>query len=60
LNERLLADVNSQGPVFLSHTKLRDRIVLRLTIGNIRTTPAHVETAWRLLREGTQRLSAQA
>lgn len=60
LNERLLADVNSQGPVFLSHTKLRDRIVLRLTIGNIRTTPQHVETAWRLLRDGAQRLSAQA
>jgi aromatic-L-amino-acid decarboxylase len=54
LNERLLAAVNSVGPVFLSHTKLADRIVLRLTIGNLRTRRAHVETAWRLLCEAAK------
>lgn len=54
LNERLLAAVNAAGPVFLSHTKLGDRIVLRLTVGNLRTCRAHVETAWRLLREAAQ------
>jgi aromatic-L-amino-acid decarboxylase len=51
LNERILARVNEQGEVFLSHTKLRGRFVLRLTIGNLRTTRAHVERAWDLIRE---------
>jgi aromatic-L-amino-acid/L-tryptophan decarboxylase len=50
-NERVLARVNESGEVFLSHTKLHGRHVLRLTIGNLRTTRAHVERAWALIRE---------
>jgi aromatic-L-amino-acid/L-tryptophan decarboxylase len=51
LNERLLGAVNASGEVFLSHTKLRGQYVLRLAIGNIRTSEAHIERAWALLRE---------
>ena len=50
-NERLLSRVVAGGEVFLSHTKLRGRYVLRLTIGNLRTSRAHVERAWALIRE---------
>ena len=50
-NERILTRVNDSGQVFLSHTKLRGRIVLRLTVGNLRTTGVHVERAWALIRE---------
>jgi len=50
-NERLLADVNAAGPVFLNHTKLNGRIVLRIAIGNARTTAETLATAWRLVRE---------
>jgi aromatic-L-amino-acid decarboxylase len=50
-NERILARVNETGEVFLSHTKLRGRFVLRLAIGNLRTTRVHVERAWALIRE---------
>jgi aromatic-L-amino-acid decarboxylase len=50
-NERILGRVNESGEVFLSHTKLRGRFVLRLAIGNLRTTRAHVELAWVLIRE---------
>jgi aromatic-L-amino-acid decarboxylase len=56
LNERILAEVNAAGPVFLSHAKLGDRIVLRLAIGNIRTERAHVATAWELVRAAKGRL----
>lgn len=55
-NEQLLAEVNAAGPVFLSHTKLRDRFVLRLTVGNLRTTVRQVETAQELVRRAHQRL----
>ena len=50
LNQKIMDEVNATGEVFLSHTKLRGRFVLRLAIGNIRTDQSHVERAWRLLR----------
>jgi aromatic-L-amino-acid decarboxylase len=50
LNERLLEAVNRTGDVFLSHTRLADRLMLRLAIGHLRTTDAHVARAWELLR----------
>ena len=55
-NERLLAEVNAAGPVFLVQTKLNGRIVIRLAIGNARTTPAHVAQAWDLIRGAASRL----
>jgi aromatic-L-amino-acid decarboxylase len=51
LNERILNEVNASGRVYLSHTKLDGRFVLRLSIGNLRTEERHVTEAWRLLRD---------
>ena len=56
LNERLLEEVNREGKVFLSHTKLDGRFALRLAIGNIRTTEEHVKLAWERLRAALKRL----
>ena len=50
LNARILAKVNESGDVYLSHTKLGSRYVLRLAVGNVRTEWTHVERAWDLLR----------
>jgi aromatic-L-amino-acid/L-tryptophan decarboxylase len=50
-NEALLERVNASGEIFLSHTRLNDRYVLRLAIGNARTSEEDVERAWRVLRE---------
>jgi len=41
--------INASGEIFLSHTKLDGRFVLRLAIGNINTTERHVARAWELL-----------
>jgi aromatic-L-amino-acid decarboxylase len=49
-NERLLSAVNATGEIFISHTKLGGRYVLRLAIGNERTTEADVARAWDVLR----------
>ena len=58
-NEELLARVNETGELFISHTRLDGRYVLRLAIGNERTTEADVRRAWDVLRrESASRISA--
>jgi aromatic-L-amino-acid decarboxylase len=49
-NARLLDRVNESGEVFISHTRLNDRYVLRLAIGSERTTEDDVRRAWDVLR----------
>jgi aromatic-L-amino-acid/L-tryptophan decarboxylase len=50
-NEALLERANASGELFISHTKLNDRYVLRLSIGNERTTEDDVRRAWVFLRD---------
>ncbi len=50
-NMQILETVNARGKVLLSHTKLNDRVVLRMAIGNARTEERHVRTAWEELKE---------
>src|SRR5205085_7348513 len=49
-NRALLDKVNASGEIFLSHTALDGRFVLRLAIGNHSTTRAHVQRAWELIQ----------
>jgi aromatic-L-amino-acid/L-tryptophan decarboxylase len=49
-NEAILERANASGDIFLSHTKLEGRYVLRLAIGNARTTENDVRRAWEVLR----------
>jgi aromatic-L-amino-acid decarboxylase len=49
-NEALLERVNASGEAFLSHTRLGGRYVLRLAIGQERTTEDDVRVAWDVLR----------
>jgi aromatic-L-amino-acid decarboxylase len=49
-NEQLLARVNESGELFISHTRLGGRYVLRLAIGNERTTEGDVRRAWAVLQ----------
>ncbi len=49
-NEEIMRRVNDAGEIFLSHTRLDGRFVLRLVVGNIRTGEADLELAWDVLR----------
>jgi aromatic-L-amino-acid decarboxylase len=51
LNKKLLDNVNSVGRIFLTHTTLRDRYVLRMAIGQRTTQERHVRGAWELITE---------
>ncbi|HKS08006.1 MAG TPA: pyridoxal-dependent decarboxylase [Pyrinomonadaceae bacterium] len=55
LNEEIMHGVNASGRALLSHTRLNDKLTLRLSIGNIRTTEAHVRQVWDLLNEQLRR-----
>jgi len=54
-NEAIMRRVNASGEIFLSHTKLDGRFVLRLAIGNVRTTEDDVALAWEVLRREAAR-----
>ena len=49
-NAALMARVNATGEVFLTHTLLGGRYVIRVAIGAWRTERRHVEGVWELLR----------
>jgi len=57
LNEAIMHGVNATGKALLSHTKLNDKLTLRLSIGNIRTTERHVRQVWNLLNKQLSQLS---
>jgi aromatic-L-amino-acid decarboxylase len=54
-SRRLLERVNAGGEIFISHAVLNGRYVLRLAVGQMRTTEADVQIAWDVLkREAAQ------
>jgi aromatic-L-amino-acid decarboxylase len=57
-NQRLMDAVNASGEVYLSHTRLRGRLTLRMAIANLRTRERHVRRAWELLQEEAGSLGA--
>lgn len=50
-NQLILDHVNATGEIFLSHASLNGRFVVRVAIGNMGTTRAHVQRAWQLIRQ---------
>jgi aromatic-L-amino-acid decarboxylase len=49
-NAAILERVNASGEAFLSSTRLGGRLVLRLAVGNARTTEEDVARAWAALQ----------
>jgi aromatic-L-amino-acid decarboxylase len=53
-NEAIMERANASGEIFISHTELGGRTVLRLAIGNARTTEQDVKRAWEVLQRCAQ------
>ncbi len=54
VNQRILDRVNRSGRLFLTHTRLDGRLVLRMSVGAARTERRHVEAAWSAIREAAE------
>jgi aromatic-L-amino-acid decarboxylase len=57
LNAAIVEEVNADGRIFISSTKLHGRTVLRLAIGNAQTTRDDVALAWEIIRGAPARVS---
>jgi aromatic-L-amino-acid decarboxylase len=49
-NLAIVERVNRSGEIFITHTRLADRIVLRLAVGYLHTTEDDVAFAWSILK----------
>ena len=59
-NQRLMDRLNQSGDLYLTHTKLGDRFVLRFCVGQTNTQLHHVEQAWRRIQQEASKLQAEA
>ena len=53
-NRGLLERLNQSGKLYLTHTTLNGRYVLRFCVGQTHTEARHVKAAWELIRETAQ------
>ncbi|XP_072989100.1 tyrosine decarboxylase 2 isoform X2 [Typha latifolia] len=51
LNYNLMDAVNTTGKIFISHTVLSGKFVLRFAVGAPMTEEKHIEEAWKVLQE---------
>jgi aromatic-L-amino-acid/L-tryptophan decarboxylase len=50
-NQRIMDRLNASGDLYLTHTRLNDRLTLRMSIGQSQTELRHIERAWRRIRD---------
>jgi aromatic-L-amino-acid decarboxylase len=58
LNSRLMDEINKNGKIFISHTKLNDRFVMRLVVSGVRTEERTVREAWKLIKEVSKTITS--
>jgi aromatic-L-amino-acid decarboxylase len=49
-NQKIMERLNTSGDLYLSHTRMNDRLTLRLCVGQTNTELRHVERAWRKIQ----------
>jgi aromatic-L-amino-acid decarboxylase len=59
VTEATLQRVNATGRMFVTHTRLNGRYVIRFSVGQTHTERRHVQDAWQLLRESPSAVVAE-
>jgi aromatic-L-amino-acid/L-tryptophan decarboxylase len=55
-NQGIMERLNHSGDLYLTHTKLKGKLTLRLSVGQTNTQARHVENAWKRIREEAGRV----
>jgi aromatic-L-amino-acid decarboxylase len=59
LNEAIVEGVNASGAAYLTHSRLAGRTVMRVGLGNVLTTEAHVVGVWERVLAESRRLTGE-
>ncbi len=51
VNQALMDRLNQSGDLFLTHTRLNDRLTLRFCVGQSSTERRHIERAWKRIQQ---------
>ena len=51
LNSDVVEKINASGRAYLTQTKLNDRTVMRIGLGNVLTTEDHLRNVWEMIRK---------
>jgi aromatic-L-amino-acid decarboxylase len=57
INQSIMDRLNRSGDLFLTHTKLKGKLTLRLCVGQTNTKARHVERAWKRVVEEANNLA---
>ena len=60
LNVRLMDSINRTGQAFLSHTRVNDRMTIRVAISNLRTEDSDLQLVWQIVRREAAALEMPA
>ena len=55
-NQKLMDRLNKSGDLYLTHTRMNDRLTLRVCIGQTYTEERHVKKAWERIQQEADRL----
>jgi aromatic-L-amino-acid decarboxylase len=55
-NQKLMDALNQSGDLYLTHTKLKGKLTLRLSVGQTTTAEGHVRRAWERIQEEARKL----
>jgi len=56
LNQQLMDRLNQSGDLYLTHTRLNDRLTLRFCVGQTHTEARHVQRAWERIQQAAAAL----
>jgi aromatic-L-amino-acid/L-tryptophan decarboxylase len=56
INQALMDRLNRSGDLYLTHTRLNDKLTLRMCIGQSNTTARQVGRAWKRIQEEAAKL----
>jgi aromatic-L-amino-acid/L-tryptophan decarboxylase len=60
VNQALMDRLNRSGDLYLTHTRLQERITLRFCVGQTNTKACHVRRAWQRIQEQAAAIEAGA